>query len=202
MTNSSEKKLIKQYKRNNSTKAIGDLYAPYMPFVYGVCLKYLSNKEDAQDAVMNIFEKLLVELKKQEIPKDFRVWLYVVCKNFCLMKLRSDGSQNRSFKKISEDLMENGFDLHPIDIDHQPDLSAALMDCIDKLKEGQKKAIELFYFKKTCYREIAQSLDIEEKKVKSEIQNGKRNLKICIEEKKFQSDDKVQQTSKPDNRLP
>lgn len=179
----SEKMLIINYKRDGLIDHISQLYAPYMPMVYGVCLKYLANREDAQDAVMNIFEKLLIELKKQEVPNEFKVWLYVVCKNFCLMKLRSDKSKNNAFEKMATSFMENGFETHPIDNNEPVDLSQTLLDCIERLKEEQKKTIKLFYFEKACYRDIALSLKLEEKKVKSSIQNGKRNLKICIEEK-------------------
>ena len=53
---------------------------------------------------------------------------------------------------------------------------------MEKLKDLQRKSIELFYYKKLCYKEIAENLNITEKKVKSDIQNGKRKLKICLEE--------------------
>lgn len=182
MTPDNETKLINQYKRTKNISFLSELYGSYMPLVYGVCLKYLKNREEAQDAVMDIFEKLLIELLKHDTPDHFKTWLYVVCKNFCLMKIRSDGSENKAFKKMSTEFMENGFALHPIDEEEETDLSQALKACIEKLKEMQRICIELFYFKKLCYREIADNLKLEEKKVKSDIQNGKRNLKICIED--------------------
>lgn len=181
MTDHKESQLINRYKVNGNIELIGELYAPYMPLVYGVCLKYLSDQEDAKDAVMDIFEKLLNELKKHETPVNFRVWLYVVAKNFCLMQLRSSKSENKAFKKMSTEFMENGFEKHPADAVDEPHLNPVLKECIEKLKEEQRKAIELFYFKKCCYREIAEELSQDEKKIKSSIQNGKRNLKICIE---------------------
>jgi RNA polymerase sigma-70 factor (ECF subfamily) len=45
----------------------------------------------------------------------------------------------------------------------------------------QRVAIELFYFGNKCYSEIAVELKTDEKRVKSLLQNGKRNLKICLE---------------------
>jgi len=181
MPDNRESQLINQYKASGKIELIGELYAPYMPLVYGVCLKYLSNRDLAKDAVMDIFEKLLVELKKHETPDNFRVWLYVVAKNFCLMQLRSAKAENTAFKKMSGEFMENGFEMHPADIDTEPDLNPVLKECIEKLKEEQRQAVELFYFNKLCYREIAEKLELEEKTIKSNIQNGKRNLKICIE---------------------
>ena len=61
-------------------------------------------------------------------------------------------------------------------------MSAALKECIEGLRKEQKICIELFYFQEKCYQEISDKLDIPLNKVKSHIQNGKRNLKICLEE--------------------
>ncbi len=80
--------------------------------------------------------------------------------------------------------MENEQELHLIDKDRDEQLEQALTDCIAKLKAEQKECIQLFYYENRCYREIAVLLKIEEKQVKSFIQNGKRNLKICLEAEK------------------
>ncbi|MEQ8424266.1 MAG: sigma factor-like helix-turn-helix DNA-binding protein, partial [Cyclobacteriaceae bacterium] len=57
-----------------------------------------------------------------------------------------------------------------------------LEHCIEKLKNGQKDCVRLFYLKEMCYKEIVDKTGIDLKKVKSHIQNGKRNLKICMEQ--------------------
>lgn len=172
---------IRQYRRTNDIDILGNLYHKYMHLVYGIGLKYFKDREKASDLVMQLFEKLTVDLTKQDIT-NFRSWLYVVAKNQCLMQLRSEKSEDLHFKKWQEEqksIMESGFDVHPLDKDER--LEQALKDCIKRLKEEQNACIELFYFQKKSYREIAISLKMEEKKVKSNIQNGKRNLKICLE---------------------
>ena len=172
---------IRQFRRTGDLELLGNLYQKYMPLVYGVGLKYFKNRVIAQDVVMQIFEKLAIEAVKSDIL-NFKSWLYVVTKNHCLMELRKQNAEVGHFKNWQEEqknIMENGFDLHPIDDENH--LSSALKDCIAKLKAEQKASIELFYFQKKCYQEIAIKLKIEEKKVKSYIQNGKRNLKICLE---------------------
>ena len=62
-------------------------------------------------------------------------------------------------------------------------IDRALEDCIERLKEEQKKCIRQFYYENKCYNEISENMDLDEKKVKSHLQNGKRNLKLCLEEK-------------------
>ena len=79
--------------------------------------------------------------------------------------------------------MENQSELHPIDKEPDEIDEQALNDCIERLKNEQKNCIRLFYLENKSYREICSILSLEEKKVKSFIQNGKRNLKICLESK-------------------
>ncbi len=179
-----DESLLKQYHSSGDLDVLGTLYARYMHLVYGVCLRYLKDREDARDAVMQIFEKLITDVQQHEI-RQFKSWLYVLTKNFCLMQIRSQKSKERRINNRKIDhiqYVESDIELHPIDRD-ETDHDAALKDCLEKLKPEQKKCIQLFYFKNKCYQDIAYSLKIEEKKVKSHLQNAKRNLKICIEKK-------------------
>jgi len=98
------------------------------------------------------------------------------------MKLRNETSKKNKEKLFNIELfMESQQELHPIDKD-EINLEGALKKCLENLKQEQQKCIQLFYYEKKSYREIAEELQLEEKKIKSFIQNGKRNLKICIEE--------------------
>ena len=179
----SDEELLRQYHRNGSIDTLGELYSRYMHLVYGVSLKYLGSREDAKDAVMHIFEKLISDLPGQEV-RNFKSWLYVLTKNYCLMQIRSKKSADARLEgyKIEQEFMESEPEVHPIDREDQS-LEDVLKDCIAQLKSEQKQCIELFYYQKLCYQEIAESLKLTEKKVKSYLQNGKRNLKICLEGK-------------------
>ena len=179
-----DEELLEEFTSSGSLEVLGELYSGYMHLVYGVCLKYLKNREDSMDSVMQIFEKLITDIPKQKI-ENFRSWLHVVTKNYCLMQLRSGKSYDEKFSEWVQDqetFMENSNYLHPID-DEKYDNKEALADCIERLKTEQKECIRLFYYESRCYSEIAMNLGIDEKKVKSHLQNGKRNLKLCIEEK-------------------
>jgi RNA polymerase sigma-70 factor, ECF subfamily len=179
-----DEELIAEFSSSGNLDLLGELYSAYMVLVYGVCLKYLKDRDDSKDAVMQIFEKIITEIPKQNIV-NFRGWLYVVTRNYCLMQLRSMKSQEDRLSAWANDnvvFMENGIGLHPIDEDVS-DIEADLADCIKRLKDEQRECIRLFYFENKCYSEIAVSLKIDEKKVKSHLQNAKRNLKLCLEEK-------------------
>jgi RNA polymerase sigma-70 factor (ECF subfamily) len=179
-----DEELIAEFNSTGDLDLLGKLYSGYMPLVFGVCLKYLKDRDDSMDAVMQIFEKILEEIPEQRI-ENFRGWLYVVAKNYCLMQLRSRKSKEERFIEWANDpavFMENSSGLHPIDEDRE-EMEADLTDCIKRLKNEQGECIRLFYFENRCYNEIAAFLKIDEKKVKSHLQNAKRNLKLCLEEK-------------------
>lgn len=177
--------LLQEYLRSGDYAVLGELYGRYMPLVYGVCLKYLKDREHAKDAVIDIFEKLALNLDKHEV-RNFKSWLHVVTKNYCLMELRKNSSKPKISLSDQNELLhfvENPVELHPIDEDLNGQTEQALNDCIEKLKTEQRRCIRLFYFENKSYREISLLLGLDEKRVKSFIQNGKRNLKICLDRK-------------------
>ena len=175
--------LIAQFKATGDLEFLGDLYGRYMHLVYGVCLKYLKEREASRDATMQIFEKLIVELPKREI-ENFKPWLHVITKNHCLMQLRSEKARSVRQEKIvveQDYFMENTHELHlNNELVMEQDLEALKL-CIEQLKDEQKECVKLFYLQEKCYQEISNELQVDLKKVKSCIQNGKRNLKICME---------------------
>lgn len=178
--------LINIFSSSGDLGVLGELYSRYMHLVYGVCLKYLKDREESKDSVMQIFEKLIDDVPKQKI-ENFRSWLHVVTRNYCLMKLRSRKTENERLGEWiieTDNIMESGYDLHPIDRDdNERDMDKDLADCIARLKDDQRTCILKFYYENMCYSDIAIALDLDEKKVKSYLQNGKRNLKLCLEEK-------------------
>lgn len=181
-TKESDGELLKRFRKEGDVALLGLLYGRYMHLVYGVCLKYLEDREASKDEVMNIFEKLVATVPVEEIL-NFRTWLYVVTKNHCLMLLRSRKSESVRMKTMLSDptfFMEKEELSHPMDNDEGTDMKR-LEECIERLKEEQRSCIQLFYYDGCGYRQIAGRLGIDEGKVKSYIQNGKRNLRMCME---------------------
>jgi RNA polymerase sigma factor (sigma-70 family) len=170
--------LLKNYKNSGEAEWAGILYSRYTSLVYGVCLKYLKNREEAKDAVMQLFEKLLATLKNHEIT-NFKGWLYVTARNFCLMQLRSNKGKYK--EELSPLLMEKAYEAHLQDGDELEANLGKLEKCIEELVNEQKTCVQLFFLQQKCYQEITALTGFELKKVKSYIQNGKRNLKICME---------------------
>jgi RNA polymerase sigma factor (sigma-70 family) len=178
----SDSELVQQYKQTESMDTLGDLYSRYMDLLYGVCLKYFKEPDEAQDAVIHIFEELVTKVKKYEI-ENFKGWLYQLAKNHCLMKLRSRKSQPVN---VDADLMHLQENMHLDAVMEKESHLIVMEHCIEQLPEEQKKSIQLFYLQEKCYKEIAATTALDINKVRSFIQNGRRNLKICMDKTALQ----------------
>lgn len=173
-----ETKLLADYYQSGDLDLLGQLYEPYMPLIYGLSLKYLKDQAKSEDAVMQIFESLIKKLRIHQVD-HFKSWLYMVSKNHCLMQLRSAG---KDIVVIDESFMESSEIPHQNSNEDLKEEQLLLMEkCIDELKPEQQLAVRLFYLEEKCYQDITDSTGFELKKVKSYIQNGRRNLKICME---------------------
>ena len=170
--------LISAYKESGDLEVLGQLYNKYMHLVFGVCFNYFKNEELSKDAVMQIFEELVTKLKIHEV-KNFKSWLHVLTRNHCLMALRK--SAKNPTVALEDNFVENGSFVH-LDIEDKKETQLTVMEkCMETLSEEQRTSVDLFYLQEKCYKEVADITGYEMLKVKSYIQNGKRNLKICIE---------------------
>ncbi len=180
----SDATLLDLYKKDKDTKWLGYLFERYSLLVFGVCMKYLKQVNDAKDATQQVFEKAFVEINKYEVTY-FKSWIYSIAKNHCLMQLRGKGHQTVFMYTLPE---EFGEELSPIELfDSKEDLLEKqienLGEAIQHLNQEQKTCIELFYLQKLSYRDIEEKTGFNFQQVKSHIQNGKRNLRIFLEQK-------------------
>ena len=181
----SDSELIRQYKERGTIELVGQLFQRYMELIYGVCLKYLQDTNAAQDSAMGIFEELVVKLQKHEVD-NFKSWLYTLTKNYCLMQLRAGKKQITV--KMDEDVMQSADLLHLNGEQDKEEQLKQLEHCLGTLSKEQRQAVELFYLKGKCYQEVAAITGMDWNKVRSHIQNGRRNLKICIEKEKINTE--------------
>lgn len=172
--------LIAQYRATGDVALLGELYEPYMELVYAVCYKYLRDEEEAKDAVMQLFEQLVVDLRRHEV-QQFLPWLHSVARNYCLMLLRK--RQNRPQMALIDSVMsdddETALPVHADDPDREEDLSR-MEACLQLLPIEQRTCLTLFYLEKKSYVDVADLTGYDLKQVKSYLQNGRRKLKLCL----------------------
>lgn len=177
---STDIELIARYRATKDQQFVGNLFQRYKHLVVGACMKYLKHQEEAKDATMDIFEELIYKLLEHDI-KNFKSWLYSLTRNHCLMKIRK--GKGISEVDIQNEKIENQF-METADFEHlvneKQDESEVLLAAIEQLKDGQRECIRLFYLKELSYKEVADITQLDLKQVKSNIQNGKRNLQLIL----------------------
>jgi RNA polymerase sigma factor (sigma-70 family) len=175
-----DQQLLSYFKADKNNKWLGILLQRYTLLLFGVCMKYLKNEDEAKDAVQQIFLKTITELHKYEV-EYFKSWLYMVAKNHCLMKLRDNPGRVIDIKEQMIIINDDDFN---IQTHIQKDKQLELMTIsLQELNAEQKQCVTLFYLEKKTYQDIADETGYSLMQVKSYIQNGKRNLKIILEKK-------------------
>jgi RNA polymerase sigma factor (sigma-70 family) len=179
-----DKELILQFRSSGENSCLGVLFERYSHLVFGVCLKYLKDEDESKDAVIQIFEKLMEDLKKHEI-ENFKSWLHSVARNFCLMQLRKKQSatEKESEYKRNEPAVVDFEPASHLNNDHSEIQLNMLEDALKLLATEQRTCVELFYLQEKCYNEIVVLTGYSLNQVKSYIQNGKRNLKNILSKK-------------------
>ena len=180
-TTETDKELVTSFKQSGEINYLSILYQRYMDLVFGVCLKYFKDTERSKDAVMEIFEELNTKLRQHEV-ENFKGWLHVLARNYCLMQLRSPrnmktGEFNADFMQLEENTHLNSEALE------KESNFVKMEQCLETLPDEQKDSVRLFYLENKCYNEIAAITGYDWNKVRSYIQNGRRNLKLCMDGK-------------------
>lgn len=175
-----DQQLLSNFRADKNNHWLGILLQRYTLLLFGVCMKYLKNEEEAKDAVQQIFLKAITELHKYDV-EYFKSWLYMVAKNHCLMKLRDKPGR---IVDIKEQMIVSNEDDSNIKVHLFKDKQLELVtSSLDELNPEQKLCVTLFYLEKMTYQDIADKTGYSLMQVKSYIQNGKRNLKILLEKK-------------------
>jgi RNA polymerase sigma-70 factor (ECF subfamily) len=175
-----DQELLDRWYSDHNNEWLGVLLQRYTLLLFGVCMKYIKQEDEARDCVQQIFVKVITELGKYKV-EYFKSWIYTIARNHCLMKLRD---QHGRAAELSESMLA-AWDDEPGNNSHRQkeQLLQWMGDSLEELGKEQKLCVTLFYLDKRSYQEIASSTGFTLMQVKSHIQNGKRNLKLLMEKK-------------------
>jgi RNA polymerase sigma factor (sigma-70 family) len=175
-----DQELLARYYEEHNNQWLGLLLQRYTLLLFGVCMKYIKEEEEARDCVQQIFVKVITELPRYHV-EFFKAWIYTIARNHCLMRLRDRHGRQTT---LSETMLaawdeEGGNTRHW----EKEQLLQSMDQALEELGKEQKLCVTLFYLEKRSYQEIAASTGFSLMQVKSYIQNGKRNLKLLIEKR-------------------
>jgi RNA polymerase sigma factor (sigma-70 family) len=175
-----DQELLDRWYSDRNNEWLGVLLQRYTLLLFGVCMKYIKQEDEARDCVQQIFVKVITELAKYRV-EYFKSWIYTIARNHCLMKLRD---QHGRAAELSESMLA-AWDDEPGNNSHRQkeQLLEWMGDALEELGKEQKLCVTLFYLDKQSYQDIASKTGFTLMQVKSHIQNGKRNLKLLMEKK-------------------
>lgn len=158
-----------------------ELIDTYGGLVYNLCLNYLRDTHDAEEAAQDVFVKVYQKIASFQRHSSLKTWIYRITVNHCLDVVKARRRQKRfgwvtGWFDGGEQPHEIVDFIHPgIQLEHREALDR-LMNCIDTLPGQQKAALLLRYLDDLPQREIADTLQVSEKAVESLLQRGKANL--------------------------
>ena len=180
MKKKSDAELLEAYQAHQDHDSLAVLFMRYSAQVLGICLRYLEHSADAEDAVMDIYTHIQKPLQKQHIL-HFKAWIMQVSRNHCLQIIRKNkGKYSIEISELNH--MESTDNLHQVYVeDRWLDI---MEEELNHLSEEQQICLRMMYLEGHSYKEIAAIRGYDLKKVKSYIQNGKRNLALRVEARK------------------
>lgn len=178
--NLSDEELLLHVAQKQDQEAFNMLYRRYAHLALGVCMKYLGNPVLAQDVTQTVFTRIWTDAANYQVRK-FRPWFYTVVKNYCLMELRKNDEHADISENTLAAFMESDDQVHRKM--KEEELFVIMQDCLRRLNDYQQVCMKYFYLQQKTYAQTAELLDLTEKEVKSHLQNGRRNLKICVKQK-------------------
>ena len=154
-----------------TNREIINIYNRNVDTVYRISLMYLKNIPDAEDAVQDIFLKLIHENHKFESLEHEKAWLITTSKNYCKNILKNWWRKKRNnINNISEPSYTENF---PMDNTWQQ---------VVKLPNKYKMVIYLYYYEGYSTGEISEILETKNSTIRSRLYRARKKLKIIIEE--------------------
>lgn len=165
--------------KSGNRQAFGVLYRQYAPALFRVLVRYLANKEKAEDLLHDSFIKIFdkITLFEYQGEGSLEAWLTRLCVNESLMLLRKE-------KRIPTISMDDRDDLElqaalkgepeEADVDRIP--AEVLESMVASLPDGYRTVLLLFLYEGKSHREIAQMLGINEKSSSSQLARAKKLL--------------------------
>jgi RNA polymerase sigma factor (sigma-70 family) len=163
-----------------------EIYEITQNLVYNLCLNYLQNKQEAEEATQDIFVKIHAKLHTYEAKSTIKTWVYRIAVYHCLDLLRARKRQKR-LAFVSDFFYEkNAASQYPPEFNHpgvlleDREALEILFQKIDQLPENQRTALLLKCLDDLSQREIAEVMEVSEKAVESLLHRARQNLEKKI----------------------
>ncbi|MGA0284091.1 MAG: RNA polymerase sigma factor [Saprospiraceae bacterium] len=153
------------------------LYTKYKGLFYAICIRYLTDPMEAEDALVEAFYKIFTKINGYSGGGSFEGWMKRILVNECLMKIR----KSNNFRLHVD--IENAYDLgNEADVISKLSFDE-LISLMNELPKGYKTVFNLYVLEGYKHREIAKLLDISINTSKSQLILAKKRMQELIKKK-------------------
>ncbi len=149
-------------------KEFESIYERQSDYIYKLCCFYLGNASEAQDAVQNIFIKILEKHIKFKNEQHEKAWFHTVARNHCKDIMKSAWWKKKTYIETIPEF--------PLQENIQPD-NSGLENALRYLSIKQKEVIYLYYYKELSINEISKLLKRKESTIQSQLAAGRKRIK-------------------------
>jgi RNA polymerase sigma-70 factor, ECF subfamily len=180
-------RLMHAYKKGDA-KAFERLLQRHKKPVYNFCLRMLQERSAAEDAMQEVFLRVVRSAKDWQQNAKFTTWLYTIARNHCIDALRKAGHRKTaSLDQTFEEGEEQGPTLGDRLGDEEsitPDRGAEsarlrrkLTEAIASLSEEQREVFVMREYAGMPFKDIATVVGVPENTVKSRMRYALEHLK-------------------------
>ncbi len=168
--------------RKNDRKSHNELYRHCFGFMMGICLRYASNREDAESFLNQAFLKIISNLDKYKEEIPFGSWVNRITINTIIDEFRKD--KNRRETMTNVDFQEFRSSSHPADFNAaSEELDAEeLRTMIQQLPNMSRKVFNLYAIEGYSHKEIGEMLGISDGTSKWHLSSARKSLQDMIKE--------------------
>lgn len=160
-------------KRSDQEK----LYRMFSGKMYGVCLRYCRNQDEAKDILQDGFIKVFEKIKQFGQRGSFEGWVRKIMVNTALERYRRQ-SLTLAMDKIPE-IVEDALDEEP---EHRLSMNE-LLEQVQQLPERYRMVFNLYVFEEMTHKEVAEMMGITEGTSKSDLSRARVILQNAINAK-------------------
>lgn len=175
----SDEEIVRTYLSTQRSHYFDTLYKRYSKKIYGKCISLLKDEEMAQDAMQDIFMKILLNLSKFSEKSRFSTWVYSITYNYCIDLLRRKKKQKTVIIEDGnaiEDVVEDVNDSFLLETKVN-----RLKVVLEKIPQGDKMILLMKYQDSMSIKEIGSMLDKSESAIKMKIKRAKHKFKLQYE---------------------
>ncbi len=177
--NNEDKRLIKGLK-NGDRKIFEEIYRFYYPQLFGYCLSYIGNSEDAKEIIQTIFLRLWIRRKELKINLSLKAYLYIAAKNESLNYINHNKIKDR-YSQFTMDAEKPAQENIQQKMEKE-ELEFLIKRTILKLPDKRRKIFELSRFEGLKYDDIAKKLSVSVKTVESQMTKALKTLRKALKD--------------------